>query len=180
MAWLRGSDKKYKLVQEGFRAIGYPTLEEVCEKNDGYSILRYPEGVEIQLIKILEAVTKIILIEFLDDIEYPECMIIKTDNAIWSGMASCHRKSTPKKTDRDLKVQFRLPYVAIKSKLLTRDNFGVTLSVYLHEIAHIFGGDRSASFSHALTEILEISLQNTKIIELFRLKWEKIFDEIKK
>jgi len=176
MAWLRSSDKKYKLVQDGFRALDYPTLEEECDKHDGFSILRSPEGIEIQLITILESVSKILLIEFLDDIDYPKCMIIKTDNAIWTGMASCHRIYIPQKTARDLKVHFRLSYVAIKSKLLTRDNFGVALSTYLHEIAHIFGSDRSASFSHALTEILEISLQHTNIIESFRLKWEKIFN----
>ena len=175
MAWLRNSDQKYKLVQSGFKAIGYPSLEEECEKNDGYSILRQPSGIEVDLIIILETVSKILLIEFLEDIDYPECRIIKTDNAIWAGMASCHR-ITPKKTARGLKVRFRLPYIAIKSKLLTRDNFGLSLSTYLHEVAHIFGSDKSASFSHALTEILEISLQQTKIIESFRLKWEKLFD----
>jgi hypothetical protein len=175
MAWLRNSDQKYKLVQDGFKAIGYPTLEEECEKHDGFSILRQPHGIEIKLIDILETVSKIILIEFLEDIDYPECRIIKTDNAIWSGMASCHRVS-PRQTARGLKVRFRLPYVAIKSKLLTRDSFGLSLSTYLHEIAHIFGGDRSASFSHALTEILEISLQQTQLIESFRLKWEELFN----
>jgi hypothetical protein len=109
MAWFRSSEKKYKLVQGSFRSLGYPTIEEECEKHDGFSVLRQPQGIESDLITVLETVSKMILIEFLDDIHYPECRIIKTENAIWSGMASCHRISVPKKTARGLKVRFRVP-----------------------------------------------------------------------
>ena len=38
----------------------------------------------------------------------------------------------------------------------------------------MFGGDGSASFSHAMTELLEIVLMNTELIEVFRKKWKQI------
>lgn len=62
--WLRLSGKKYRLVQEGFSALGYPTLEDVCEKNGGFSILREPLTKEIPLLKLLEEFTAILFKDF--------------------------------------------------------------------------------------------------------------------
>ncbi|MCP4151530.1 MAG: hypothetical protein GY757_27555 [bacterium] len=47
LSWLHGQDKKYRLVQDGFLEMGYPSLEEACEKDDGFSIADEPEGNEI-------------------------------------------------------------------------------------------------------------------------------------
>ena len=34
----------------------------------------------------------------------------------------------------------------------------------MHELAHLFGGDRSAAFSHALSELMEITLSQARLI----------------
>lgn len=48
-----------------------------------------------------------------------------------------------------------------KRSLLLEGDFGAIGSTYLHEIAHMFGDEGSASFSRALTELLEITLRQT-------------------
>ena len=61
-------------------------------------------------------------------------------------------------------VRYRLPYIALKKSLLHTDAFGEALSTYFHELAHMFGGHRSVSFSHALSKLMEITLSNAGLI----------------
>lgn len=37
-----------------------------------------------------------------------------------------------------------------------------------------FGGDKSESFSYALTEALQIVIANTDIVEKYKIMWESI------
>ena len=53
-------------------------------------------------------------------------------------------------------------------------DFSAVLSTYLHEIAHMFGTDGSASFSKALTELLEITLRHPRLIEFYREQWHHL------
>ncbi len=173
-AWMKHVDTKYKLVQDGFLNLEYKTLEQVCEENDGFSIIREPVGKEAELINVLEQVAKIILLEFDEKIPLPPCKIIKSSKSAWAGMANCVKLSKPRRLANNYKIRFELPYVALKHYMLDKDTFGKALSTYLHEISHMFGGDASASFSHAITELLEIVLMNTELIEVFRKKWRQI------
>ena len=66
-------------------------------------------------------------------------------------------------------VRYRLPYIALEKSLLHTDAFGEALSTYFHELAHMFGGHRSVSFSHALSKLMEITLSNAGLIA----EWEK-------
>lgn len=173
LAWLRSSTTKYRLVQDGFSALGYPSLEEMCQKDDGFTVTRDPNEQEAKMIELLELLTKIILADLFQDVELPECKIVKHESAVWTGMATCIPLKKPIKVPSGMKIRYRLSHIAIKSSLLTQEHFGAALSTYLHEIAHMFGSDSSASFSKALTEILDIALSNTQIIEAFREKWRE-------
>ena len=42
----------------------------------------------------------------------------------------------------------------------------------MNELAHIFGGDRSASFSQALSELMEVILSNARLIAECQERWE--------
>ncbi len=172
MDWFRDSAKKYRLVQDGFLELEYPTLEEVCEQHDGFSIVREPEGKEVKRIQVMEALASLLLSELLEHKKLPPCKIIISDRAIWNGMAICIPLKHPLTVSGGLKLRYRLPYVALKKYLLRKDNFGCALSTYLHELAHMFGGDGSAHFSRAITEILEITLTHNQLIDQFRKKWQ--------
>ena len=127
-----------------------------------------------QRIKLLEAVSQILLADFLKAVELPPCKIIKHDAASWRGMANCIPLKRPITVSPRMHIRYRLSQIALKRSLLFEGDFGAVLSTYLHEIAHMFGNEGSASFSKALTELLEITLSNTRIVELFREQWQKL------
>jgi hypothetical protein len=148
LAWVRGSGRRYRLVQEAFRALGYPDLEDACAKADGFTITRDPDPGEIRRIAILESVAKALLPDLLDQIELPPCKVIENPCAAWQGMTTCIRADVTNARWRGLRIRYRLPYVALKATLLHHDGFGDAVSTYLHELGHMFGGDNSAAFSH--------------------------------
>ena len=174
LSWLRNAETKYHLVQTGFAALGYASLEETCDKAEGFAITREPDEEEIKRIKLLEAVSQILLADFLKAVELPPCKIIKHDAASWRGMANCIPLKRPITVSPRMHIRYRLSQIALKRSLLFEGDFGAVLSTYLHEIAHMFGNEGSASFSKALTELLEITLSNTRIVELFREQWQKL------
>lgn len=172
--WLSLSDKKYRLVQEGFSALGYPTLEEVCEKNGGFSVIREPISEEISMINLLEEFTIIVFQGFFGNGDLPPCKIIKTENAVWMGMASCVPLANPVINSAGLKIRYQLPYIAMKRRLFSQSSFPEALSTYLHELAHIFGGDQSSGFSKGITKILDYVIKNTALVENFAARWREM------
>ncbi|MGH7595211.1 MAG: hypothetical protein ACREOI_02615 [bacterium] len=174
LAWVRDQKTKYKLVQDGFLQLGYPELETLCEENDGFNLTRWPNQREQKHIALLENAVLSIFSNFLCEEKLPPCQVIKNSNGVWNGMANCIRLSNPRMTLSGNKAKFELPYIALKSHLFRRGNFGEALSTYLHELAHAFGGDKSAHFSKAITELLETALIRSREIERFRHLWEKL------
>ena len=174
LAWLRMVNTKYRLVQPGFMALGYPLLEEVCEKDEGFAVTREPTDDERQRINVLEAVAQTLLSNFRAEIALPPCKIIQYDAASWQGIANCFplKKTIP--VSARLQLRYRLSQIALKRSLLMEGDFSAVLSTYLHEIAHMFGTDGSASFSKALTELLEITLRHPRLIEFYREQWQHL------
>lgn len=171
--WMRTSGMRYRLVQEAFLALGYPTLEQACEQDGGFSVTREPNPVESKRIQVLEGLASLLLPELLAQIELPPCKIIKSERAAWQGMTTCIPIKGDPPSFRGLSLRYRLPYVALKEALLRSDHFGNALSTYLHELAHMFGGDGSVSFSRALSELMEITLSNSRLIAQWQDRWEK-------
>jgi hypothetical protein len=168
--WIRGSGQRYRLVNECFLALDYPTLEQSCEEDGGFSITRAPREQEVRRIQVLEQLVSVLLPGFLDQIGRPPCKVIASERAAWQGMTEC----IPIKGTSNffgIPLRYRLPYVALKEHLLCSGGFGDALSTYLHELAHVFGGDRSASFSLALSEILSITLTNSRLIATWEEQW---------
>ena len=172
--WLSLSGGKYRLVQDGFSALGYPTLEDVCEKSGGFSIVREPLEHEIPLIKLLENFATIIFKDFFGNDSLPPCKIIKSEKAVWMGMASCVPLKKPVINPTGIKIRFQLPYIAMKSRVFTQSSFHEALSTYLHELAHVFGGDSSAGFSRGISEILDYIIKNANLVEEFATQWDAI------
>ena len=63
----------------------------------------------------------------------------------------------------------------MKEWLLSDDSFGDATSTYLHELAHMFGGDRSASFSNILSVFMAIALSKSVLIAQWQKRWEKAY-----
>jgi hypothetical protein len=171
--WLRQSQLPLRLVQEAFLALGYPTLEAMCEQCDGFSVTRDPDAFEQQRVAMLEQFTCLLVPDLIAVVPLPPCKLIKSEAAAWRGMTSCIPLSGQPSKFRGIPIRYRLPYVALKSSLLYSSNLGNALSTYLHEIAHMFGGDRSAAFSHALSELMEVILSNAYLVAEWSNQWEQ-------
>ena len=173
LSWMRGSGVSYRLVQDGFAYLGYPSLEDSCEQHGGFSQEREPTSAEEELIDVLEELVKEILPGFFGTQSDPPCKVIESDDACWGGMATCVRLSQPRKTISGRKVRYDLPHISLKRTLFREGGFHEALSTYLHERAHCFGGDQSQGFSAALTEILEITLKESKTVQRAEKEWSK-------
>ncbi len=91
-------------------------------------------------------------------------------------MTSCLPFTGPEVRWRGLRVRYRLPYVSLKAILLTDGLFGEAMSTYLHEVSHMFGGDSSASFSHALSEMLELIFSRADSMAALQRRWDGLSD----
>ena len=133
-----------------------------------------PDRRESQLISVLDGLVEQLLPSFFGDGPRPDCRIISAENAAWSGTAECIRLPSAKRNSRGLKIRYHLPFVAIKRHMFSSSSFAEALSTYLHELAHVFGGDHTIGFSQALTEIIETLVKETESIEAAKQEWESI------
>lgn len=172
--WLRNSEQSFRLVQSAFAEMGYPTLESVCEQHGGFSLTRPPNAQEKKRIDMLEKFVQTLIPEVSSWVRLPVCHIIKSERAGWMGMANCVPVTGEQPKFRGILIRYQLPYIALKSSLLHSATFGSALSTYLHELAHMFGGDRSAAFSHALSELMEITLSNARLVAKWQAEWESL------
>jgi hypothetical protein len=149
-----------------------PDLEAVCAEQGGFTVTRAPTPRERHRIDLLEAAALRLLPDLLALVGAPPCCIIDNRYAVWQGMTSCVPLTGPDVYWRSLRVRYRLPYVALKATLLADGVFGEAMSTYLHELAHMFGGDNSASFSHALSVILELTCSHADSMAEFQRQWD--------
>ncbi|SBT04662.1 conserved hypothetical protein [Candidatus Accumulibacter aalborgensis] len=173
--WLRNSGRRYQLVQEGFAKLGYPALEQICEAEGGFSLVRQTTPDECKRIAVLEELALALLPELFEKIKLPPCMIIKSDRSVWQGMTSCVPINRSQQRCYGEVIRYHLPYIAMKEWLLSDDSFGDATSTYLHELAHMFGGDRSASFSNILSVFMAIALSKSVLIAQWQKRWEKAY-----
>ena len=80
--WLKQSPTSFRLVQNAFLKLGYPLLEDLCEKDDGFSVTREPEPLEKQRITMLKRFILSLLPGLFTDLEIPPCKLIKSEHSI--------------------------------------------------------------------------------------------------
>lgn len=170
--WRSQRGRSGQLVQEAFGRLGYQTLEEACQRAAGFSTPRPPDAFERARIELLEALACRLAPDLFERTGFPICQVIESDTAIWQGMASCVRVSGRLEHFRGIPIRYRQQYVAIKRYVLVSARLGTALSTYLHEVAHVFGGDRSAAFSEALSALMAVLVENADTIGEWRERWE--------
>lgn len=178
LSWLRAKNqlresKRYRLVQEGFSSIGYPSLEEVCEEEGGFVRLRRPEGRELELLEHLQDFTTTLFSDFFGLSQMPPCFVIENLESAWGGLSTIHPQKEKVMNQENLRIRYRLENVALKQHLFSASSFGRAIGTYLHELAHVFGGDQSASFSSALTFILEKIADSPELLALYQARWQE-------
>jgi hypothetical protein len=172
LAWWRADGRRYRLVQDAFRQLGYSELEQVCGEHDGFTVTRRPTPHEIRRLELLETAAGLLLSDLLELVPLPPCAIIDNRRAVWQGMTTCIPCAHPVVHWHGLRVRYRLPYVALKAGLLADGLFGDAMSTYLHELAHVFGGECSAAFSHALSELLGLACRKSSALTDLQQRWD--------
>ena len=171
-AWLSSQDHSYLLVQEAFVRLGYPSLEEVCERAGGFAVNDSPTELEDKGFELLEDIVKQIYADyFVLDNGFPERKIIRNYRASCSGMAELKKTRRQLVTDAGVPVRYDISKLYLKRNLFQKDTFYKALATYIHEMCHIFGGDASNAFSLALTRAMEILMQQHDIISEYNEKW---------
>lgn len=176
LAWWRAEGRRHRLVQKAFRELGYADLEAICAEHDGFTVNREPTPQELPRVELLETAARQLLPDLLMLVDLPPCRVIDNRHAVWQGMTSCLPFTGPEVRWRGLRVRYRLSYVSLKAILLTDGLFSEAMSTYLHEVSHMFGGDSSASFSHALSEMLELICSRAASMAALQRRWDRLSD----
>lgn len=176
--WLLQQDKHYILVKGVFSDLGYPTLEEECEKQGGFVL---EEDVKYDLqndcFQVLENLCKDIFEKFFLLEEYPERKIITNMRAVYHGMAVVHKKRNNKEYNNiGLQIRYEVGKIYLKKSIFCLEGYYDAVSTYIHEMCHMFGGDSSNNFSLALTWSMGLMLQNQAKISKYENDWKSIFD----
>lgn len=176
-SWLKALTCKYYLVQDSFSMLGYQTLEEKCEEEGVFNVLRAPNEVEKEAIVLIEQCVLDIAADIFINIEKPEYLIITNEEAAWIGCADLLKQAKPSKNSAGFIMRHRVRRVYLQQLLFKPNKFPEALSVYLHEICHTFGGDQSASFSGVLTTMIARLAISSKTILDYNYSWQDIFSK---
>lgn len=174
-SWLSNQSESVPLVQDEFTRLGYPLLEEACEKAGGFTQDDSPDSTENMAFDLLERVLNASCEDFFCNEKAPRRHVITNKGASWQGMATVFKKKSPLSNSYGINVKYNLSDIYLKKKLFQKGCFAEALSVYLHEWCHVFGGDASRSFSHALTRAFELLLIHASVVAEARMQWETIF-----
>lgn len=179
--WFAAQKEKYTLVSGAFCMLGYPTLEDLCEKNGGFTVNEEPNAYQNNGYQILEELVLKIYKGFfgIKRKQFPDRKIIINDQAVYNGMASLVKLSSQ---DRKLKncvglsFRYKINSIYLKKNIFRKLNFYNGLSTYIHELCHMFGGDASDNFSLALTLAMQILLEHRNEVEIAKQKWENVME----
>jgi|GEM_PF-2253699 len=172
LEWFK-QNRQYTLVQDTFKYIGIKSLEEKGEEENVLPIIAPLTKKQKQYVDILVKCINEIFRGFFEE-KFPECMCIKNLKASVSGYASLISKKAKTKNVWGYVHRYSIQKICIKEKHFKKNSFAQALTVMIHELCHNFGGDKSESFSYALTEALSIVINNQFIIEKYKKYWENI------
>ncbi len=173
-AWKKLYAPEYKIVMEQFKLLGYKELETFCAENNGFINDTCPTETEDLYIHILEDFSKDIFSDFFGDTRQIQYEVIRNSNTPWAGKATLKPCRTPFTNSHGIAARKEISHISIYEKYLKQDTFAQALSIYLHELSHMFGSDASVNFSHALTCVSEILIANTKHIDQYKKRWEQV------
>ncbi len=170
-AWLTLNYPDRKIVMEQFKLLGYTELEQLCEEGGGFENDTLPTIHETAYIKVLEACAAEIFPDFFIETEDITYRVNHGNHIPWCGKACSQHRSKTVFNHFGMKVPSKLNIIVFDADLLSANTFAKALATYLHELSHMFGSDSSVRFSHALTLVLEILVEQSQTVEYYKSKW---------
>jgi hypothetical protein len=174
LAWLRRTSPRPRLVQDGFASLGYPELEEACEQAHGFARLREPDATERRYIAVLQEIVSARFPRVVPEQGLPAVRVIENATAAWQRVSHNARAVGEAWTRGGNLMRYQQALVALDESLLAPPQFAQALATYLHELAHAFGGERSAAFSAALTDLIACTAQQAGEVARANRLWQAI------
>ena len=173
ISWLY-NNKDYTLVQDSFRLLNVQRLEDKCEEEGVLPKIQEPNQEQRKYISILENCIKEIYQGFFEVERMPIYYVIKNLEAGVSGYAVCKSVNIRKKNSYGYVYRKKIESICMKDVYLKKDNFATAITVLIHELCHVFGGDKSENFSYAMTEAFQIAIRNVDIVNKYKEAWEEL------
>lgn len=174
-SWLSGQEVSYRLVQQAFGKLGYPTLEAKCEECGGFVVDDAPTAMENRCFEILEGLMGALYTGFFTQETVPTRKVIRNLKAAYHGMATLNRTRKGGSNNRGLLVRYEVTEIYLKESVFTKEGYYDAVATYVHESCHAFGGDSSGSFGSALTHAMEMLLTKPKVVEEYKGRWCNAF-----
>ena len=176
-AWVDRQEKKYILAKETFGLLGYPSIEEECDKHDGFVTDDIPDELQQRCFTVLEGVCKEVFKGFFPTEVMPERRIITNLSAPCRGMAEVYKKKQHRLNSKGIKERYDIGRLYLKSDIFQPERYYTGLSTYVHEMCHVFGGDASASFNRGLTYAIELLMTKREEVDKGEVQWNRIFEK---
>lgn len=174
-AWMNQQENKYILAKESFMLLGYPSLEEECDKHGGFIADDMADELQNRCFMILEDVCRVVFKGFFTMKVMPERRIITNSSASYRGMAVVYKKGQKSHNVKGLKERYDIGKIYLKAEVFKEEGYYDGLSTYVHEMCHVFGGDSSVSFNLALTDAIEFLMMKNDEVEKGKERWMQIF-----
>lgn len=171
MSWVRSSGQGWRMVQDAFFALGYPSLEEECRARGGFLGYAEPSPEDLHRIELLLSFVRHYLFDLIPLEPLPKVRIVEARSAGWGGYAVCHRRSGGPYSSRGRRIRYDLIEVALSSAGLRASTPQQAMATLLHELCHAFGTDRARSFGDSLTDVLERVAALPKPLESLARDW---------
>ncbi len=172
LAWARSHRTSTVLVQPGFAALGFPSVEAACELADGYPRPIAPSRLARRRLGLLETFVTEEFGLLFDGVPAPAVDIMDASRAGWKGSAELFRAVDVRWSLTGRQIRFTIPRIVMPNAALMSPDPHGALATYLHERCHIFGGDSSAGFSAALTDACgQLAAIAPRVVEVAHL-WQ--------
>jgi hypothetical protein len=171
LVWLRSRSPRPPLVHEEFVLLGHETLEQACERAGGFICLREPHAGELAYLAVLQDVVRATFPELVPEGGLPPVRVIERAFEKLHGQAGTRLLSGRRRRGG---MRYWQSYVALSSSLLTPGRFGQAMATFLHELSHVYGGDRSAAFSSVLTDVLGWTVEEAESLVRAGERWQAL------
>jgi len=123
-AWLSEQNKKYLLVQSGFKKLGYRTLEEACDEAGGFVVNDSANEQEQKGFELLENLIEELYAGFFEwKPIFPERKIIVNERASYHGMAKVYKKSKPLLNSKGIAIRYEIGEIYLKKSIFSKSFF---------------------------------------------------------
>lgn len=155
-AWMRAYVADYTVVQPEFARLGYPTIEAACQAAGGYPRPAPRQRVHEERIALLQAFVERELAPLLSRTGAPQVQVLDLRGCGWAGVAEVIPCREIQYSDTGRRLRRVVRTVSLSAHALSASSPASALATYVHECCHAFGRDESASFSAALTDVIEL------------------------